>query len=259
MTDVLDPKIAPLTLHVLRWGSPDAPRVLLIHGVQSAANTWWWIADGLADAGLHVTAPDLRGHGGSPNSRRYRLVDFVADLEGLGRGWELVVGHSLGGTLAAYALARSPEFARRAVLLDPVFELPDEQFEAIVADQLAELAAADAAAVQIANPGWHPEDWRQKALAATACSPHAAEAVLRDNRPWNYRQLLAAVQTPVMILGGNPLAGAMLEPAVGEELAAANANVGYRQLADAGHSLHRDDPERVLHALLDVLDQAEVG
>src|SRR5215475_10148255 len=87
-----------MELNTLRWGDGRGPRVLLIHGVQSAADTWWQIAEGL-DA--QVTAPDLRGHGASPRGERYRLADFVSDLE---PGWDLVVGHSLGGTLAAHAL-----------------------------------------------------------------------------------------------------------------------------------------------------------
>lgn len=259
MTDLPDSEIARVNLRTLRWGHPDAPRVLLVHGVQSAAGTWWRIADGLARAGLHVIAPDLRGHGGSPSAKRYRLADFVADLDGVGREWELVVGHSLGGTLAACAVAHRPRFARRAVLLDPVLQLPDDAFESIVAGQLAELAAAEPAAIRLANPGWHPEDVRQKVLAAAACSPHAAEAVLRDNRPWEYRRLVADARTPVTILGGDPRAGAMLDPAVGEALAAANADVDYRLLAGAGHSLHRDQPELVLRALLDAVDRAGVS
>ena len=256
MSDVLDPEPFPLTLNVLRWGRPGAPRVLLVHGLQSAANAWWQIADGLARAGLHVTAPDLRGHGSSPSAVRYRLVDLVADLEGLGEGWDLMVGHSLGGALTAYALAHNPDFARRAVLIDPPIELPDEHFEAIVAEQLAELAVTDPAAIQRANPAWHPEDCRLKALASRACSPYVAEAVLRDNRPWRYRELLAGVQTPVTILGADPPAGAVLQPALGEALAAANANISYRLLENAGHSPHREDPRPVLRALLDEADLA---
>ena len=48
------------------------------------------------------------------------------------------MGHSLGGALAAQALADDPDFAKRVVLLDPVFEIPDGDFEAVLADQLAE-------------------------------------------------------------------------------------------------------------------------
>jgi pimeloyl-ACP methyl ester carboxylesterase len=256
LAPVLDPLPVPVGLRTLHWGHGRA-RALLVHGVQSAANTWWQIADRLAENGFHVIAPDLRGHGRSPSARRYRLADFVADLRGLGDDWDLAVGHSLGGTLVAYALATSSRFARHAVLLEPVFKLPEDDFEAIISDQLAELAA-ESGAFAASNTAWHPEDCRLKALAAAACSPHVNEGVLRENRPWSYAELLATVQTPVLVLGGDPAAGAMLEPALGDALASANPNVHYEQLDGAGHSLHRDRPEFVAEALLRTVDSANV-
>jgi len=244
---------APVTLQTMSWGRPDGPRVLLVHGVQAAAITWWQVADKLARSGAAVTAPDLRGHGASPSALRYRLDDFVADLVALGDGWDLVVGHSLGGTVAARALASRTGFARRALLLEPVLELPEDDFEAVVRGQLAELASADPAAFQTSNPHWHPEDCRLKAIAAAACSAFVNEAVLRDNRPWTYAGLLESVRTPVVVLGGDPVAEAMLDPALGEALARANPNVDYRKLAAVGHSPHRDEPELVARTAIDEL------
>ena len=167
--------IVDLATHA--WGPPEGERVLLLHGVQSSAATWWRIADGLAADGRRVVAPDLRGHGRSPAAVSYALADLAADVRAIGGDWDLVVGHSLGGTLAAH-LVGDPGFARRAVLLDPVLQLPEEGFEAIVAAQLAELAAPPA------DPRWHPEDARLKRAAARQTSPYVNEAVLRDNRPW---------------------------------------------------------------------------
>jgi pimeloyl-ACP methyl ester carboxylesterase len=46
----------------------------------------------------------------------------------------------------------------------------------------------------------------------------------------------------------------MFDPRLGEELAAKQPNIRYRQLAGAGHSLHRDSPAQVLGALLDTID-----
>jgi pimeloyl-ACP methyl ester carboxylesterase len=230
-----------VALHTSRWGPVDGRRVLLIHGVQSSGGTWWRIADALAAAGHHVVAPDLRGHGRSPGAVRYRLEDFTADLLALGERWDLVIGHSLGATVAAHALATAPDLAPSALLLDPVLELPEDDFDAIVAGQLAELDA-DPATIQAANPGWHAEDCRLKALAAAACSPYVNEAVLRDNRPWRYGHLLAALTTPTLILGGDPEAGAMFDPAL------ATASVQYQRVAGAGHSIHRDRPHRVIEA-----------
>jgi pimeloyl-ACP methyl ester carboxylesterase len=244
---------APVELQTLRWGGPVGPRVLLVHGVQAAAITWWQVADKLARSGAAVTAPDLRGHGASPSALCYGLDDFVTDLVALGNGWDLVVGHSLGGTVAARALAISPGFARCALLLEPVLELPEDDFEAVVRGQLAELGSADPAAFQASNPHWHPEDCRLKAIAAAACSPFVNEAVLRDNRPWSYAGLLESLRTPVVVLGGDPAADAMLDPRLGEALARANPNVSYRRLAGAGHSPHRDQPELVARTALDQL------
>jgi pimeloyl-ACP methyl ester carboxylesterase len=244
---------APLSMHTLRWGRSGNPRTLLVHGVQSSGNSWWRIADALAHAGVHVTAPDLRGHGQSPSGSTYGLDDFVADLLDLGGGWDLVVGHSLGGALVAHMLAADPSFARRAVLLDPVLRLPEEDFDAIVAGQLAELAAADAAALQTAHPTWHPEDCWIKAEAAGACSPFVNEAVLRENRPWDYSELLARTETPVLVLGADPAAGGMLDPTLAAGLAAHNAWVTYRKLSGVGHSIHRDRPQTVIDALLEVI------
>lgn len=248
---VIDASPPPLSLHTLQWGRPGHRRALLVHGVQSSANSWWQIADALARAGVQVTAPDLRGHGQSPSGARYTLADLVADLLAVGDRWDLAVGHSLGGTLVAWMVAADAGFARRAVLLDPVFELPEDDFDAIVAGQLAELAAADLAALQGAHPAWHPEDCRIKAQAAAACSPCVNEAVLRDNRPWGYSELLARAQSPVLVLGADPAAGGMLDPALARQLAARNARVTYRLLSGSGHSVHRDRPKQVIDALLE--------
>jgi pimeloyl-ACP methyl ester carboxylesterase len=253
MPAALDAAAVPVSLRTLRWGRPGGPRALFVHGVQASGSCWWRIADALAHAGLDVVAPDLRGHGQSPSGRSYRLEDFVADLIGVGDGWDLVVGHSLGGTLIARMLAADAGFARHAVLLDPVLELPEDDFDAIVAGQLAELAAADSAALQAAHPAWHPEDCRIKALAAAACSPFVNEAVLRQNRPWDYAELLAHTQTPTLVLGADPAAGGMLDPRLARRLAADSAHVTYRELAGVGHSIHRDRPQLVIDALLEAV------
>jgi pimeloyl-ACP methyl ester carboxylesterase len=240
-TVVLDSRTV-VALNTLAWGPPDGERALLLHGVQSSAATWWRIADGLAADRRRVVAPDLRGHGHSPAAVGYALADLAADVRALGAGWDLVVGHSLGGTLAAHLLG-DPGFARRAVLLDPVLHLPEDRFESIVAAQLAELADPPA------DPRWHPEDVRLKHEAARQTSPYVNEAVLRDNRPWAYEDLLDGVTTDVLVLGSDPENGGMLDPATGEAIAARAPAVTYRRLHGAGHSAHRDDPARVLEAI----------
>jgi pimeloyl-ACP methyl ester carboxylesterase len=247
-------RAVPIAMRTLEWGVGKPHRALLVHGVQAAANCWWQIAEGLARADVHVTAPDLRGHGASPTAGSYLLADFVADLQELGSAWDLVVGHSLGATVIAAALVTNTGLTSHAVLIEPVLELAEDGFDEIVAGQLAELGAANADALLAAHPGWHPEDCRLKMRTAAECSPFVNEAVLRENRPWAYAGLLAQAQAETLVLGGELEHGAMLDPHLGFEIADAHPNIRYRQLEGAGHSPHRDQPGTVIDLLL-----AELG
>ncbi|HSK98147.1 MAG TPA: alpha/beta fold hydrolase, partial [Euzebyales bacterium] len=67
----------PVALPTLEWGVHGSRRALLLHGLSSAASTWWRIADALAGAGYRVTAPDLRGHGNAPHTSSYRLSGYA--------------------------------------------------------------------------------------------------------------------------------------------------------------------------------------
>jgi pimeloyl-ACP methyl ester carboxylesterase len=153
-----------------------------------------------------------------------------------------VVGHSLGG-LAAAAVAGSGGFTRRLLLIDPVFEIPDAEFEDVVAEQVAEVAGApDAASFARANPRWHAEDAALKAAAAAATSAFVVERCLRDNSPWHFLDLARSLAVPTTILAADPAAGAMFTP----DLTAENPLVTARVVAGAGHNVHRDDPDAVL-------------
>jgi pimeloyl-ACP methyl ester carboxylesterase len=234
----------------LTWGARGRQRALLLHGLASAAGTWWRIADGLAGAGYHVTAPDLRGHGDAPHTVSYRLSGYAADLWELGGGWDLVVGHSLGGTLATL-MAADPAFTRRLVLLDPFFMVPEDRFDELLTDQLSELdSAGDPGAVAVANPGWHPEDAALKARAATQTSRYVIERTLEDNRPWWYLDLLGDVRVATDILIADPAIGTLFDPAVSEDLTRHNVRLTTRIVRGAGHSIHRDAPGAVLSLLL---------
>src|SRR5262249_8193932 len=112
-----------MELNTHRWGDGDT-RVLLIHGICSSGATWWAIAAGIENA--TVVAPDLRGHGESPRANDYSAAAFAEDL---GSGWDLVIGHSLGGLIAVHAAAHDAGFAKRLILLDPVLDLDD--FDAV--------------------------------------------------------------------------------------------------------------------------------
>ncbi len=225
------------SLHIHRWG-PEPARVLLIHGITSSGATMWRLGEGLSHRG--AIAPDLLGHGESPDAGGYALAALA---DGLGTGYELVIGHSLGGLVAAHAAAHDPGFAQRLILLDPALELLDEEFPAIRADIVDEARnPASEEQVRADNPDWDPETVRTKVLASRQARPDAMARILDDNAPWHHAHLLDRVTVPTLILAADPEVGAVALPALAE----GRPRVEFRVIPGAGHSVHRDQPETVL-------------
>jgi pimeloyl-ACP methyl ester carboxylesterase len=239
----------PVELVTSAWGSRTAQRrALLVHGLGSVGADWWQVADALAHQGFRVVAPDLRGHGGSPAASSYRIADLVGDLHQLGGGWDLVIGHSFGGLLAAAAAAEQG-FARSLVLLDPVLDVPDDVLERVVQGELASCrVVATVEGWLEANPGWHPQDAVAKTIFSRSANLHAVERWMRDNEPLHQIDQARRLTVRTVILGADPELGAFFTPEVGRALEAANPMIRSRTVAGSGHAVYRDDCAAVLAA-----------
>src|SRR5687768_10077373 len=106
--------------HIAEAG--EGPLVVLLHGWPQ----FWWMwrhqLPALADAGLRVVAPDLRGFGASDKPPRgYDAYTLAADVAGmvraLGERSAVIVGHDWGGALAWTVAALHPEVVSRMVVL----------------------------------------------------------------------------------------------------------------------------------------------
>jgi pimeloyl-ACP methyl ester carboxylesterase len=228
------------------WGDPNADRrALLVHGLTSSGATWWRVAEALAADGWHVTAVDLRGNGDAPTAASYGFSDYAGDLPG--DGWNLVVGHSLGGAVAVLAGGR-PGFADRIVLLDPALELPSDELDGLLAGELRELAL-DEWGFRELRPTWHPLDIAHKATATAKATAHMVERTIADNTPWNVLPEARSLPVPTLIVGGDHAVYSMLPTASALALVAANPLIDYRVVEGSGHSPHRDRPEATLALL----------
>jgi pimeloyl-ACP methyl ester carboxylesterase len=240
-------------LPVLQWGTTGSARVLLVHGVSASGACWWRVAAALADAGVAVTAPDLRGHGAAPAGTRYRIADLAADLVPLGERWDVVVGHSFGGPVVVELALSGAVGVGALVLVDPF--LGTDDLEGLVADQVAEVERSrDAAALAAAHPRWHVVDAHHKAAAVRAVSPWTVERWFRDNEPWEHRLgALARLPVPTHVLAADPARGALFRRAQARAATAANPLVTWETVAGAGHGVHREQPEVVVRAVLRAL------
>ena len=110
-----------LELNVLRFENPNAPSLVLMHGLLGSSRNWITIGRALQKS-YDVFALDLRNHGTSPHEESMRWSELVGDLdaffEGEGLNEAVVMGHSLGGKVAMRFACKFPERVRQLVIVD---------------------------------------------------------------------------------------------------------------------------------------------
>lgn len=236
-------------LHRRVWNPGGARRALLLHGLGSDGATMWRLADHLAGRGYEVVAPDLRGQGISPPSGSYRLDEMAEDVRALGTGWDLVVGHSLGGAVAALLLA-DPAFAARGLLLDPVLLIPQEWLPDIEAALVSEAGGnLTVEGIRERAPLWDDEDVFRLARAGALLSPNVVRQILHAAQPWDLMDAVARWAVPVTILAADPAVEALFTPDHAAAVMAACATARVVTVPQSGHNVHRDAPDTVLAAL----------
>jgi pimeloyl-ACP methyl ester carboxylesterase len=256
---------AGIPFAVAEWGSPEAPPLLLVHGVTSSSETWWRIGPALGTAGWRVVAPDQAGHGRTGHWQgHHRFADNAADLAALVRaagldGPELaVVGHSWGAVTVAW-LPSAGIRPRRLVLLDPP-SVPRSVMELMTVDPVERPYVDPAEARRViaaAYPTWTDGDVAAKAAGLSQFDEAAVRAVLLDNGDWDGG--LAGLETPeartvdAWVIRGDPAEGGLLPD---DALPAFRARLGPERVltvSGAPHSPHRTHPEATLVALLRAL------
>lgn len=106
-------------------GKSHGKHLLLIHGLGSSSDRWVDIPQALSLAGFHAFALDLPGFGGSDKPATNYTIDYfvriLADFmreSGLDDGNTSLIGHSLGGYVAAQLAAERKDLVDKLVLID---------------------------------------------------------------------------------------------------------------------------------------------
>jgi pimeloyl-ACP methyl ester carboxylesterase len=129
-----------LRLHYVKWVSESGPitrlPVILIHSGLASGHCWDLVAPHLAEAGLEVITPDLRGRGLSDRPPSgYDLRTIADDLGGFIQALYpsaqvAVVGHSYGAYAALALGAIYPGLLSKIILVDGgIWSAEDESWE----------------------------------------------------------------------------------------------------------------------------------
>jgi lipase len=225
-----------VTLHVREYGDRSAPPVVYLHGITATGAQVRRLAEERLSR-FHVLAPDLRGHGRSPQEPPWNLERLVDDVLAIAPARAAWIGMSFGGRVALEVATRAPERVERLVLLEPVPHLP-----AHVAFDMAEHVTR--------ARSWPTAD---EAIAAQLPPDEHARSELRENLVaedgrWRWRYSPAAVAAifgelarpapsppripTLLITGGSSFylldnERAALERALGDDLRSVGVDAGH--------------------------------
>jgi pimeloyl-ACP methyl ester carboxylesterase len=238
----------------------------LLHGLTANGACWAALAQAM-QADYDLIMPDARGHGeSSVPEHGYRYEDHANDVVGLIKALRLshpiLIGHSMGGMVAAVVASRAPGLLRGLILADPTFLSPKVQREvrdSDVADQHRRTLKMSLDDLVAEGQSRHPEralDTIERIARARLQTSLAAFDVLTPPNP-DYMQVMSAIEVPsLLVIGGS---AGVVSPEVAADLQRVNARLQVEQIPEAGHGLPYDQPRRFAEVVKSFLRSIGTG
>ena len=242
--------------------------VIFLHGLGESIYAWRKTLAPVESAGFRVVAFDNRGFGSSDKpGTGYGNAVLAALVTGLMDSLHIadavLVGHSMGGAIAAEVAIVAPKRVRGLVLIDaagggirapillkvaacpPLLALLSGLRGRWVTGVLLKSTYADPAKVQSADVNQY------YAPVAESDFGRALRGALREFRFDGLRGRLAGVDVPTLAIWG--AGDRWIPPRFGRALASELPRVAYVQVPGAGHAAQEESPEEVNHFLITFL------
>jgi pimeloyl-ACP methyl ester carboxylesterase len=269
-------------MDVAPMGQPNGRTVVLLHGNNFAGFYFGGLIDELRKDGFRVVAPDQIGYGRSSKPiMPYNFTDMARNtrliLQHLNIARVMVVGHSMGGMLAARFATQYPAMVERLVLYNPIglvdtrFDRPlesaDDAYKRNLASTYDTVKAALLRYVAHNPAAWTPQfetyarvryawtlsgDWPRLAMVQTLLSQvQYLDPVVDD---W------AHIKAPTLVFGGAedslPGSAALFKERmkyIAETIP--NGNARLHLIPGLGHVPHMEAPEKAYPPLLNFLKE----
>lgn len=278
-------EVRGLRYHVRRWRHDGAPKMVLLHGWMDVSASFQFMVDALR-RDWDVYAPDWRGYGLTDWGRSdcYWFPDYIADLDFLldwieARAPANLVGHSLGGNVAALyagvrpqrvaklvnlegfglAATRAEQAPRRyARWLDELRDPPRLRSYAGFGE-LAERLRKSNARLTAGRADFLARHWGREAADGTVVLRGDPAHKIVNPVLYRYEEVRACweqVSAPVLWVDASDsemLKRIALDEGQHAERRSAFPNLRYATVRNAGHMLHHDQPEEVARLVEDFL------
>lgn len=244
----------------------DGRPVLIFHGLFGMSDNLQSFAKRLANSGCQVILADLRNHGHSPHDKKHDYANIASDIveliSDLGLVNPDVIGHSMGGKATLQLINDFPRLIHRAIVVD----IAPYRYPVHNKEVLAALLSVDLSVVKsrseaekklsesiddvgirqflLKNLYWASPDqlaWRFNLEALKGCLEAVGEAT------WPSVQN----STPVLFVR-SPLSGYIDESRF-SEIKQWYPNAEFVTIQGAGHWVHADKPDELLHTIEDFL------
>ncbi len=112
-----------MQLFFREFGDSSNPKLIILHGLLGSSRNWQTAAGELSDRN-HVICLDLRNHGESPHAAPHSFAEMCEDLRQFldDQGIERcrLMGHSMGGKVAAKFACEHPQRLEKLIIVDIV-------------------------------------------------------------------------------------------------------------------------------------------
>jgi pimeloyl-ACP methyl ester carboxylesterase len=229
-----------LRLHYTRTGG-DKPPLVLAHGFSDDGLCWTPVARALEDD-YDVIMVDARGHGQSQAAEQsYSDLDLGNDLAGAITALRLrrpaVLGHSMGAATALALAGAHPDVPGVILLEDPPVRWiaqsgagpADQAWQARMHDRITGL--------------------KTKTRAGTANRRRPSRAIVMWISAMIWPALVSGITCSALLFTADPAHGAIVTEADAAALQALVPQLRVAHIADAGHSIRRDQFDRYMQVV----------
>ncbi len=274
-------------IHYVEWGKPNGVPLILIHGFLDHARSWDPFVTAIekkTKKPLWIIAPDCRGHGDSGwvgTGGYYHFPDYVLDLDSLIRNLKVssvvLLGHSMGGTISFIYAGTFPAQVEKLILVEGVgppgfsFAQAPERMEKWVTEVkgLGQKKLVEYASVEQMAERLRRRDPRLKLKVALHVARHGSQQTKNGKWVWKFDPLhrtaspqpfyagqalefLRRIQCPVLLVRGKE--SRQVHRRDLNERFEAIPRSSMVEIGNAGHMVHRDNPEELAKSVASFLN-----